>query len=326
MNAQHEALRKFNYQIQYSVDNYKPHGKSVSQFSNIVIGGLGGSGIGGRIVKSLYSGKLPVPVECIGDYTLPAYVNEKSLVILASYSGNTEETLAMYHEVKQRGATVFTLSTGGKLNEMAKADNLYFVQVEAGFQPRMALGFSLTMLVQIFAELVGEQIKPELDELAALFADSTPFEKTATGIFESVKQKANAKFIILTDGPAEPIGIRFAQQIQENAKHECFQHVLPEMNHNIIESYYGTLNSVFFLINTHQNERVNFRFDFIGGLLAVENHKIIELPIEEFTLRSVYETIYILDWVSLYLADYRGVDSLNVPNISSLKEFLDHAN
>jgi glucose/mannose-6-phosphate isomerase len=326
MNAQHEALRKFSSQINYANTHYIPHGLAASQFNNIVIGGLGGSGIGGRIVKSLFVQDLPIPVECIADYTLPAYVNEKSLVILASYSGNTEETLTMYTDVKKRGAKVITLSTGGKLKELAQADGAYFLQVEAGFQPRMALGFSLTMLIQVMAELVGKNVKEELEALVSLFADTNSFEQTATGIFESFKQKANSKFIVLADGVMEPIGIRFAQQIQENAKHECFVHVLPEMNHNVVESYYGTLNSVFFLINSNQNERVTARFDFMAGLLGVENHKVIELPLENFSITNVYEMIHTLDWVSIYLADFRGVDSLNVPNISSLKEFLEHVN
>lgn len=326
MNAQHDALRKFSYQINYANTNYKKHGLSVSQFNNIVIGGLGGSGIGGRIVKSLFAQELPIPVECIADYTLPAYVNEKSLVILASYSGNTEETLTMYDAVKKRGSKMLTISTGGKLKEMATADGLYFLQLEAGFQPRMALGFSLTMLIQVFAELIAKDVKTELESLVSFFADSAPFEEKATAIFESIKQKTNSKFVVLTDGPLEPIGIRFAQQVQENAKHECFQYVLPEMNHNVIETYYGTLNSVFFLINSHQHERVSSRFDFIAGLLGVENHKVVELPMEHYSITSVYELIHTLDWVSLYVADHRGVDSLNVPNITSLKEFLDQVN
>lgn len=326
MNAQHEALRKFSYQINYANTNYKTHGLSASQFNNIVIGGLGGSGIGGRIVKSLFAQELPIPVECVADYTLPAYVNEKSLVILASYSGNTEETLTMYDAVKKRGAKMLTLSTGGKLKEMASADGLYFLQLEAGFQPRMALGFSLTMLIYLIAELIGKDVKAELESLVTHFADSAPFEKNATDIFESIKQKINSKFVVLTDGPMEPVGIRFAQQVQENAKHECFQYSLPEMNHNVIESYYGTLNSVFFLINSHQNDRVTSRFDFLGGLLAVENHKIVELSVDNYSIKSIYELIHTLDWVSLYVADYRGVDSLNVPNITSLKEFLEQVN
>jgi glucose/mannose-6-phosphate isomerase len=326
MNAQHEALRKFSYQINYAIANYKPHGLQASQFSNILIGGLGGSGIGGRIVKSLFTNDMPVPVECVADYNLPAYVNEKTLVILASYSGNTEETLTMYEEVKKRGSKMLILSTGGKLKEMAIADGLYFLQVEAGFQPRMALGFSLTFLTQIFAELAGRDIKADLESLAGNFEDTTVFEKHASEVFEAIKNKIRSKFIVLTDGPLEPIGIRFAQQVQENAKHECFHHVLPEMNHNVIESYYGQIDSVYFLIDSLQSERVSARFEFIGNLLSVENNKVLNIHMADFSIRSVYEVIYILDWVSIYVADQRGVDSLTVPNIASLKEFLEQIN
>lgn len=323
MNPQHEALKKFSYQIQYAIDHYTNHGLKANQFNNIVIGGLGGSGIGGRIVKSLFAHEMPIPVETIADYTLPAYVNEKSLVILASYSGNTEETLTMYDEVKKRGSKMLTLSTGGKLKELALADGQYFLQVEAGFQPRMALGFSLTLLIKIFAELIERDIQAELKHLVETFATSASFEQSAQDIFEAIKSKTKSKFVVLTDGPMESLGIRFAQQVQENAKHECFQHVLPEMNHNVIESYYGTLDTVFFLIDSLQNDRVSSRFEFIGNLLSVENHKVVNLTMDNFSIQSVYEMIYLLDWVSIYVADHRKVDSLNVPNIASLKAFLE---
>lgn len=326
MNAQHEALRKFSYQIEYAINNYTHHGFRANQFNNIVIGGLGGSGIGGRIVKSLFAHEMPLPVETIADYTLPAYVNEKSLVILASYSGNTEETLTMYEEVKKRGSKMFTLSTGGKLKELALADGQYFLQVEAGFQPRMALGFSLTLLIQIFAELIDRDVTAELKHLVETFEKTEAFEKTAEGIFTSIKSKSKSKFVVLTDGPMESVGIRFAQQVQENAKHECFQHVLPEMNHNVIESYYGQLDTVFFCIDSLSSERVSSRFEFIGNLLAVENNKVVNMTMDGFSIQSVYEMIHVLDWVSLYLADFRRVDSLTVPNISSLKAFLDQVN
>jgi glucose/mannose-6-phosphate isomerase len=323
MNPQHEALKKFSYQIQYAIDHYTNHGLKANQFNNIVIGGLGGSGIGGRLVKSLFAHEMPIPVETIADYTLPAYVNEKSLVILASYSGNTEETLTMYDKVKKRGSKMLTLSTGGKLKELALADGQYFLQVEAGFQPRMALGFSLTLLIKIFAELIERDIQAELKHLVETFATSASFEQSAQEIFEAIKSKTKSKFVVLTDGPMESVGIRFAQQVQENAKHECFQHVLPEMNHNVIESYYGTLDTVFFLIDSLQNDRVSSRFEFIGNLLSVENHKVVNLTMDNFSIQSVYEMIYLLDWVSIYVADHRKVDSLNVPNIASLKAFLE---
>jgi hypothetical protein len=76
-------------------------------------------------------------------------------------------------------------------------------------------------------------------------------------------------------------------------------------------------------LNSNSNVRVGSRFEFLTGLLEVENHKIIEIGVEQFTLASVYQTIHRLDWISLMMADYRKVDSLNVPNIASLKEFLE---
>lgn len=324
-NPQHEALKKFSYQIQYAISHYKPHGLSASSFNNILIGGLGGSGIGGRIVKSVFADSFPLPVECVADYTLPGYVNRNTLVILASYSGNTEETLQMYEEVNKRGCRLLVLTSGGTLGKLAAENNIHTYHIEPGFQPRMALGFSLTYLIQIFAELAGKNIHAELENLVSTFSDTSVYEEEALEIFESIKPKLKNKLVILTDGHFEPIGIRFAQQIQENAKHECFNHVLPEMNHNVIESYYGQLETIFFFLHAQQHSRVASRFEFLNNLLEVEYNKIVNIPAEDFTIKTIYETIHMLDWLSLYIADHRRVDSLNVPNIASLKEFLEHA-
>jgi glucose/mannose-6-phosphate isomerase len=323
MNPQHEALKKFNYQINFAIDNYSNHGLSASQFSNILIGGLGGSGIGGRIVKTIFMDEFPIPVEVVADYTLPAYVNEKTLVILGSYSGNTEETLAMFAEVEKRGCQMLILTAGGKLGGFAKEKSLKTYFLEPGFQPRMALGFSLTYLVQIFGDLIGKPMQDELRTVAALFEDNTPYYEDAEQVFNTIHSKMNSKFVVLSDAQFEGVATRFAQQIQENAKAECFTHVLPEHNHNVIESYYGTLDTVFFFLNSNSNPRVAARFEFLAGLLEVENHKIIEMGVEQFSLAAVYLTIHRLDWISLLVADARKVDSLNVPNIASLKEFLD---
>lgn len=325
MNPQHEALKKFGYQINYAIEKYTNHGMQANQFSNILIGGLGGSGIGGRIVKTIFMDSFPIPVEVIADYSLPAYVNEKTLVILGSYSGNTEETLAMFEEVKAKGSTMIILTGGGKLAALAQEHNLKTYLIEQGFQPRMALGFSLTYLVQIFGELMGKEVQAELKDVVKLFDDNTPYYEDAEQVFNTIQSKAKFKFVVLSDAQFEAVATRFAQQVQENAKHECFTHVLPEHNHNVIESYYGTLDTVFFFLNSNTNSRVASRFEFLGSLLEVENHKIVELGVENFTLATVYQTIHRLDWISLLVADARKVDSLNVPNIASLKEFLENA-
>ena len=322
MNEQHEALKKFSYQINYAVNNYKPHGLKATDFSNIIIAGLGGSGIGGQIVKAYFLNDMPVPVNCVADYNLPAYANEKTLVIAASYSGNTEETISIFNDAKARGCKILALTTGGKLDELASSNQVHTLKIEGGFQPRMALGFSLTYLVMLMGELIGKEYKEELNNIATTFAETEPYHEEADAMFQEIRSRIKSKFVVLADGPLEPIAIRFAQQIQENSKHECFVHTLPEMNHNVIESYYDTLDSVFFVMNSSQNERVNLRFDFLVGLLEVENHKVLTIQLEQYNLISIYELIHRLDWVSLMVADERRVDSLNVPNIMSLKEYL----
>ena len=322
MNEQHEALKKFSYQINYAVNNYKPHGLKATDFSNIIIAGLGGSGIGGQIVKAYFLNDMPVPVNCVADYNLPAYANEKTLVIAASYSGNTEETISIFNDAKARGCKILALTTGGKLDELASSNQVHTLKIEGGFQPRMALGFSLTYLVMLMGELIGKEYKEELSNIATTLAETEPYHEEADAMFQEIRSRIKSKFVVLADGPLEPIAIRFAQQIQENSKHECFVHTLPEMNHNVIESYYDTLDSVFFVMNSSQNERVNLRFDFLVGLLEVENHKVLTIQLEQYNLISIYELIHRLDWVSLMVADERRVDSLNVPNIMSLKEYL----
>jgi glucose/mannose-6-phosphate isomerase len=323
MNPQHEALKKFSYQINYALSNYTFHGMDISKYTSVMIGGLGGSGIGGRLVKNIFTDSFPVPIECIADYTLPGYVNKNTLVILGSYSGNTEETLTMFGHVKERGCDMIILTGGGKLGALAEENNIKTYHLEGGFQPRMALGFSLTYMNLIFAEFIKKDITAELKDIIANVADTTPYENDATKMFESIKSKINNKFIVITDGYFEAVGIRFAQQIQENAKHECFTHVLPEANHNVIESYYGVLPSIYFCLDSGKNERTSARFEFLSNLLQVENHKVINMSISEFDLTSVYEVIHRLDWLSIYVADYRKVDSLNVPNIMELKGYLE---
>ncbi|MBP9186902.1 MAG: hypothetical protein KBG11_07400, partial [Bacteroidia bacterium] len=200
--------------------------------------------------------------------------------------------------------------------------NTYLLPIETGFQPRMALGFSLTYLILLIGELIGKDYKAELTEIANTVSNSENYHQEADVLFHEIRSRIKSKFVVLADGIMEPIAVRFAQQIQENAKHECFVNVVPEMTHNVIETYYNTLDTVFFILNSYTNERVDMRFDFLRGLLEVENHKVIALDFDEHNLLNTYELIHRLDWLSLLVADERRVDSLNVPNIMSLKEYL----
>jgi glucose/mannose-6-phosphate isomerase len=320
---QYDALSKFSHQIRFALDNFTSHGVDISNYNNIVIGGLGGSGIGGRIVKGFMTDKIKLPIEVVSDYHLPAYADHKTILVLGSYSGNTEETLTMFELGKQAQCKMIVLTSGGKLKDLAEKESLKIYPIESGFQPRMALGYSLTYMLLIFGEFIGIDYKEDLNNIASSLDHSDEYLIAAEEIYKSTLKHLDKKTIVVTDAGFEAVGIRFAQQIQENAKAEAFVCVLPEANHNIIESYYGQLPSVFVFIHADTNERVSQRFEFLRSMLEVENNKIIDIHVDSFDLYTIYEIIYRLDYYSLLVADYRGVDALNVPNIMELKGFLD---
>ena len=147
-------LSRFSSQIKYATENYNLHDLKLTDFAQVLISGLGGSGIAGKIVKGYFQNKFLLPIDVISDYVLPAYVNERTLVIVSSYSGNTEESLAMYEDARAKNCTIIVLSTGGKLVEWAKRDKVLIYFAESEFPPRMALGYSLTYLFLIFFEPV----------------------------------------------------------------------------------------------------------------------------------------------------------------------------
>ena len=322
MITHESSLESFHEQIQYVLNNYKPHGLSASQFSNVFIGGLGGSGIGGKIVKGIFSSRFPLPVEVVSDYTLPFFVNDKSLVILSSYSGNTEETLSLFEQAKSRNATILAVTAGGKLMELAVENNLVYNIIETGFQPRMALGYSLGFLIKIFAELIGENTDSELHTVVESLKDNSKHKNIAENMQKKFKQTLRNKYVIISDAAFEGAAIRFQQQINENSKMEAFVNVLPEANHNVIESYYGLLPANFIFLNSNSNDRVAARFDFVIALLERENNKVMSLETEGLDLQTLFDLIHALDWFTIDITKPLGVDPMQIENIISLKDYL----
>ena len=323
MKYQSEQLKNFSKQIDFVLANYTKHQLKVSQFNNIVAGGLGGSGIGARIAKVLFMDKLAIPVEVISDYILPAYVNSKSLVILSSYSGNTEETLAMFDEAKERGATILCISTGGTLQQKADENGVKVYPAEPGFQPRMALGYPLTTLVLILGELCKTDFSKQLKAISAKVSATEGYIENGKNIFEPYSKAIGKKFVFVADIYTEPIALRTCQQIQENAKGEAFLIVVPESNHNVIETFYGSFNTNFVLLHTNKHPRVKLRFDFLRNHFTSKQYTFSEVIIDDFNLETCFENIFNLDWFSLWLADAKKQNSIGIANINALKKFLD---
>lgn len=317
------SLKEFTKQIDYSLNHYSNHGLTTTDFSNVILGGLGGSGIGAMIAKSWFFHSATLPIETINDYALPGYVNNRSLVVLNSYSGNTEETIALYSDAKAKGATILCLSSGGKIADMASADGITCYPIETGFQPRQTLGMGLSYLTLILGELFGKDYREDLTEIKNKLDEHQEKQIiSAERIYQFFQSSIKNKFVILADRAMYPLAMRFAQQLNENAKLEAFVHPVPECNHNVLESYTDRLPTNFLLLYTEENVRVGSRFDFIAGHLEMDNNKVLPLAIPDYDLYAIFDVNYRLDWFSVIAANELDADLMNVPILTSLKEFM----
>ncbi len=323
MITHHSSLTDFTSQLKFVLETYTNHNIKASDYSNIIIGGLGGSGIGAQITKAWFFDKMPIPLETISDYSIPAYANAKSIVILNSYSGNTEETLNLFNEAKSKGCTLICISSGGSLSNLANSNQIKLYNLEEGFQPRMTIGYGLSFLFLILGELAHLNTRPDLEEVIEKFGEMHTYQlDSAQSIFRFFKASIKNKFVIVADKYFAPIATRFCQQLNENAKLEAFLHILPEANHNVIESYYGRLHTNFLFLYCDLNQRVHARFDFLTSKLELDNNKVLNMYIPEYSIFSIFDIIYRLDWVSLYLGDEHGYDPMQIKNIMELKEYL----
>ncbi|AFD09291.1 SIS domain-containing protein [Solitalea canadensis] len=317
-----QELKQFSKQIKFAVDNYKPHGIDKSKLSNIVICGMGGSGIAGRIAKGYFNDKLDLPVEIVNDYVLPRYTGPKTLAIFCSYSGNTEETIAAYKIAQEKGCQIIVITCGGEIEKLAQHNEHLIYKVESGLQPRMALGSPLTYLFLIFFDLLGQYKNADLQKIVDFVVNSDDYVLQTGEMVNKYISTIKNKYVIITDSFFEGVATRFAQQIQENAKLEAFVHVLPEANHNAIESYYSKPGTNFIFLNSRNNHRTNLRFAFVKELLTKFDVPMMELLVKDNSLNTLFHIIYQLDWLSLQVADKADAVSNQIPNINSLKEFL----
>lgn len=324
MSITHEtSLENFHQQIHYVLSTYTAHGLRAASFRNVVIGGLGGSGIGGRLARLFFLKSSSIPVEVFNEYELPAYADANTLLILCSYSGDTEETLSMYNDAVKRGCTIICMASGGKLKEIALQNQLKFYSVETGFQPRMALGYSFTTLIMVLDELFGQSHTDALKEVASVLQNpANDWKKEGEKMADYFQTVVDQKFVVVCDLPFEAAAIRFCQQIQENAKGEAFISVLPEANHNMIESYYQTHHTNFIFVNSNTNPRVSARFDFLKKHLDNLENTVYTFSIPEYNLQSIYRFIHSTDWLSIHASNIKNENNMEVSIISRLKKFL----
>ena len=298
---------------------------SQNKISNVLICGLGGSGIGGSIVAELVSGNANTPINVSKGYFIPAYVNENTLVIISSYSGNTEETLNCLELALAKRATVSAITSGGKVLELSKEKGFDCIVVPGGMPPRSCLGYSLTQLffTLAFHKIINIDHKAQL-EAAVKLIDSE--ENNIIAEAKTIAAKINGKMpVIYASTYNEGIAIRFRQQLNENAKVLCWHHIIPEMNHNELVGWTEKNENLSVLIFLDKDEytRNLARVDINRNVITKHASSVTEIYSKGNSVieKAIY-FIHLGDWISIELAALRGVDAVEVNVINHLKSAL----
>lgn len=296
-----------------------------SNIENIIITGLGGSGIGGTIISELISDSCKVPVIVNKDYFIPAFVNSKTLLIISSYSGNTEETLSAFNQAISKNAQIICITSGGKILELAKQHQLEFIEIPGGYPPRSCIGYSLVQLIKVLVNkgFADKKLFDDLEKSIVLLEKENEAIKTESQ--QIAKKLTNKIAVIYSLGSTEGVAVRFRQQINENSKMLCWHHVFPEMNHNELVGW-TTKNEDLVVVTFHTSfdyERTKKRYDICKPIFAKYSNEVIDIIAKgETKLEQFLYLINIGDWITCYIADIRQIDPVEVNVIDYLKKEL----
>ncbi len=295
-------------------------------FKNVVICGMGGSGIGGKIVSQWFYSQSNVPITVVQGYNIPNFVDKDTLVIGSTYSGNTEETLTAVKAAEKKGATIISISSGGEMIRFCKEIKSDYIRVPGGNPPRSMLAFSVIQLVKILsaAGVISKEALHQIDNCrhllnAELLTIKQEAKKMASHIYEK-------QCVLYGPTELESVLIRARQQINENAKQLCWHHVIPEMNHNELVGWGGGNDdiAVIFFISQFIGERNKLRFKLSEEIISEKTKSLMTIEGRGKTLVEEYfYFIHIIDWGSVYLAELNGVDPVEIRVIEYLKDSLD---
>lgn len=299
---------------------------------NIILAGMGGSAIGGELVKDYTRSQAKVPIEISRDYSLPAYAGKKSLVILASYSGDTEETLGSLLDALKRRCMIYCVSSGGALIEYAEKLNLPHMKVQGGMQPRAAMPYMLMPLLKFsqelgFASKIGDEFSEATKILKKISVENGPAIPTggnfAKGLAVSLSKLSP---VVYGFGIYRGVALRFKQQFNENAKVPSKWEVFSELNHNETMGWESAKDlakcfGVVFLRDEAESVEIHSRIETTKTLMESSVANMFEVWVQgKGVLSRMLSAILIGDFTSLYLAYLRGVDPTPVKTVKIMKK------
>ncbi|MBD1208435.1 MAG: bifunctional phosphoglucose/phosphomannose isomerase [Ignavibacteria bacterium] len=333
-----EVLKNFPAQVRegIAIGEAAPYFHDSSRFPLLVFAGMGGSAIAGDLLRCTLQGYGADDFAVIVNrtYGLPSGVNSNTAFIGSSYSGNTEETLAAYQAALGKTKRLLCIATGGELKKRAEADGVPLITIPDGLQPRCAVGYSLMpVLVTLLSHgaITGEAHKALSQSLRTLpeFLDTKALEYSqpnANNPAFALAERLRGTIPVFYSAPVlEAVNLRWRGQIQENGKHLAFGNIVPEMNHNEINSWVlpGDLTkrfSIVFLRTPDTLNRMAVRFQATKNILQERAKNFIEIHAEGSNLlEQMFSLVYLADWTSYWLALLNDQDPTEIKDILALK-------
>ena len=308
-----------------------------SEVNKVVISGMGGSAIAGGLLGNLVASEARLPVLVHSDYDLPAFVDNRTLFIAASYSGMTEETLSSFQQVLATGAKVLVITTGGKLKTLAEEANVPVFSFNYQAQPRAALAFSLLSILAFLQRLglLSDRSAEVVETVQVLQQLSQRIDADMVLSRNPAKQLAQRLYgclpVIYGAGILSEVAHRWKTQFNENSKTWSFYEVFPELNHNAVVGYQfppelARKIVVVLLRSVHLSERIKLRYQVTCQLLdqAGVDYRFVD---GEGTspLSQMMSLVLFGDYTSYYLAILNKIDPSPVKAIDYLKEQLARA-
>jgi glucose/mannose-6-phosphate isomerase len=329
---QFEVLVKTYEQVEFAWNNnFKLDHLKNSKIKSIIVTGMGGSAISGDLMQNYLLDELDLPFSVNRSYSVPPSLNKDTLLIVSSYSGNTEETLSVFNSALKQKCKMICITTGGKLEKLAVKNQIPVVKIIAGFHPRYALGLSFFSLLKILQKL---KLIPKQDSIVKtiinLWKEKGKYYSRQNNIAIGYAEQILGYIPVIYSAAdiTSAVGYRFKCQFNENSKLHAFHNILPEADHNEIIGWEAFTETQFRtklinILDKSYHPQIKRRFQITSELITQSKAEVINLESNERKLKvRLMDLIYLCDWITYYTAILRGYDPAEIRNIDLLKEKL----
>ncbi|PSG98414.1 hypothetical protein BRD56_00295 [Thermoplasmatales archaeon SW_10_69_26] len=328
LDAMMTATREMPDHVEAAVSAAEAADLPTGPHTSVVVCGMGGSSFGGALAAALLEDRVDVPIHVLRDHEPPGFVDEDTLVVATSYSGDTAETVDAARACADRGADLVAITTGGELGDVADEVGAATVSVPAGYQPRAAVGWLWGANHAALSRILG------VDDLDRVRSTA---QRLSDKVDELAREGGRADEIAgqLGDGPVGVVGHdvfgvvarRWAGEVAENGKRLGFHATLPEAAHNQIVGWDGDPGDATLVVVGREDEEPleRARTRFFAERASDAGAPVVEARVEGSDIGAALEAILLGDLVSLHLARREGTDPEPVSVIDALKARLAEA-